>query len=750
MGSFLSEQVISKRRGGPMISSLIFILMTIPLLAQAQMPPQAPQMPYTHNLHGDLRLDPYYWMLTYPGSPHPQELIEYLTSENNYAVQKTASQTCLRRELYREMIDKVPALRHTVSIIAGDKEYFVEQVKNLPYVRVREYDRLSKKGRILIDANLRAFDGGHYEFQFLGLSPTKKLLAFSETNRQDTVELYIQNIETEEIRKIDSDVASHIGIAWSQDGEKLFYAKSNELFRAQRVIAHSLISSSSEVIFSEVDAEFELESVSNSLDGRYLFIESASNDSSETHYLDLRNTNSRLKVFQKRTSGLTYSVQVSQGGFLVMATDENSAETIYQAPFDQTDLTHWKPLYRPKSNEVLSDYVALKEHVALIVRRRGQPEVRVLHLRTNKIQTLEIELPYFEVEFGEWGMPLNHDYAHSRFQFIVRSFTSNGMTYSYDIKNQRQILEGEKDALENFTASDYRITRLSVPARDGIKIPVSLIYRKGLDLKKTHPLILNAYGAYGDPFFLNYHHSYSVETAAPMLDRNVIIAIAHVRGGGEFGEPWHEQGMVLTKKTTFFDVIDVARELTRRNISQPSKMAFRSLSAGGLIVGFIANNEPSLFKAMVGYMPFVDLINSMSDEKIPLTTQEWQEWGNPHAHEHYNYMKSYCPYTNIGAHEYPHMLIKTALFDKQVLVHEPAKFVAKLRTTKTDSNDLLLSTNMQGSHDGGANFTSQFEESAFDYAWILTKLGINCERTEKGLQESRLSPHIYSGHIHNN
>lgn len=719
-----------------MLLSLV-LLLAVSQAAEVEMkPPVAPIKPWSGEIHGDRRTDDYHWMLTYPGEKHSPELVSYLEAENAYTEKKTAGLAPLRTQLYQEMISYRTEDRQRPPQRFGAHEYWLENRKGsqYPVVLRRKISAGASDGgqsELLIDTNPRGSDKESYTFAFLSASPDEKYLAFKEDFGGKNAQLGLFDLEKKTFRILRKGDFASVGFAWDTRDPIVYYVTFDSVQRPNRMYAHHLENNRMTLLFEETDPLFEMNSLYNSRDDRFVFLNIRSKSTSETLFLDLQSADRKLRVVSPRASGVVYEVQGHGDDFYILSNRKRSGQSIFKAKVKSPSANHWKLVDQPKGNDQrYCSFLALKKYLVVLIEKGGLAGIEVTDLTSRKKSSLRFDEAYYLLSFDDYDIStstlinLNSSYDTDEIRFFYQSMKSPSRVYSYSIKTGKKGIIAESKVGGGYRPDDYTVEHFLISARDGVKVPVSLIYKNGVKKDGKAPLFLSAYGAYGFSFPLNYAPGYSLDSMLPLLTRGVIVGIVHARGGGELGLKWYESGRLMKKKNTFFDFIDASETLVNRKYSRSSRMAMRGVSAGGLITGFVANNRPELFHAVLAEVPFVDALNTELDDKIPLTTQEWEEWGNPNQPAAYRYIKSYCPYTNIGKHSYPHMLIRAGLKDTQVMVHEPAKYLAKLRRFKTDSNDLLARFDMKSGHGGSSGQYGELEELAFEFAWLLNKLEV--------------------------
>lgn len=508
--------------------------------------------------------------------------------------------------------------------------------------------------------------------------------------------------------------------AWSADGTTLFYVTEDVAKRPYRLYRHVLGSTSDDLLYEEADELYRL-SIGRSRDRAFLFATSTSFAATEVRYVSSKSPTDPLRVILPRENGHRYQVEHRNGQFFIRTNKDAINFKLVTAPVNDPQPQNWKELIPHDPNILLEGIDLFANHYVAAQRENGLPQRQVIDLRTGKGH----RLPFPDAVYSVAG-DANPDFHTSLFRYRYQALTTPETVFAYDMDNQQAQLLKRTPVLGGFNPADYTSERTFATAADGTRIPISLVSRKGALRNGESPLLLYGYGAYGASLPI----AFSTHRLA-LLDRGVVCALAHIRGGREMGETWHDQGKLLNKRNTFTDFIAAADYLVAQKYTSADRLAIQGISAGGLLIAAVLNLRPDLCRAAVLQVPFVDAVNTMLDASLPLTVPEYLEWGNPNVKREYDYIKSYCPYTNLGARDYPAMLVTTALNDSQVMYWEPAKYVARLRSLKTDRNVLLLKTNMAAGHGGASGRYDALKETAFTYAFLLRQLGVE-ERGGQG------------------
>lgn len=663
--------------------------------------------------HGHVRVDDYYWLRE---QDNP-EAIAYLKGENEYAEKAMAHTKRLEDKLFEEIKARFKQTDTSVPYRRDDYFYYTRYEEGREYpIYARKRGSLDQPEEILLNGNVLA--EGHEFFSIGGwaVSSGQDLLAYAvDTQGRRIYTTCFKNLTTGELF---SDVIPEVteNLAWANDNKTLFYAKQDPTtLRAYRIYRHLLGTDikNDELIFEETDETYSAY-VFKTKSKKYLMIVSSHTLSQEYRYLDASDPFGEFKVFLPRERDHEYHIDHYQDRFLIRTNDQAKNFRLMSTPVATTGREHWEEVIPHRTDVFLGDFEIFRDHLVLEERARGLTLLRVIPWSGGSGYYLEFAEPAYRANLGT---NLELDTTTVRFEYT--SMKTPLSIYDHDMVTRQQTLLKQEEILGGFNADDYVTERLYAPAPDGTEVPLSIVYRKGTKKDGQNPLLLYGYGSYG--------FSIDAGFASPrlsLIDRGFIYAIAHVRGGQELGRQWYEDGKLLKKKNTFIDFIACAEYLIRERFTSPEKLFAMGRSAGGLLMGAITNMRPDLFQAVVAEVPFVDVITTMLDPSIPLTTGEYDEWGDPNQKEYYDYMFSYSPYDNVEAKDYPNLLVTGGLHDSQVQYWEPAKWVAKLRAMKTDNNRLLLKTNMDAGHGGASGRFKRHHETAFSYAFMLDLLGI--------------------------
>jgi len=677
------------------------------------MPPQAEKIPKELTIHGDTRIDNYYW-LNQRDNP---KVIEYLKAENAYkeAVMKHTGE--LQDKLYNEIIGRIKKTDMSVPYLDNGYFYYsrYEEGNNYP-IYARKKGSLEAEEEIML--NVQEMSNGHSFFSVVGLSvsPNNKYLSYGvDTVSRRKYTLHIKDLTTGDILE-DKIPNTTGGAVWANDNKTLFYTTKDDTLRAYKIFRHILGTDSSQdvEIYHEKDPTFST-TIYKTKSDRFLIIASYQTLSTEMRYLDANNPLGEFEIFQEREKDHEYSISHYKNKFYIVTNWDAKNFRLMETDTDKTDKSNWKEVIPHRRDVLLNDIDVFEDYLVLSERKDGLRQIRILSQSGDKDFYLK-----FEDEAYVAYPTTNPEFDTEVLRYSYSSLTTPRSVYDYNMKTGEKKLLKREEVLGKFNPDDYQSERLTATAQDGTKIPISLVYRKGLTKDSNNPLLLYGYGSYGasmDPHFSSVRLS--------LLDRGFIYAIAHIRGGSEMGRNWYEEGKLLKKKNTFTDFIDCADYLIQNRYTNPDMLFAMGGSAGGLLMGAVLNMRPDLWKGVIAAVPWVDVVTTMLDESIPLTTSEFDEWGNPEDKQYYEYMLSYSPYDNVKEQDYPAILATTGLHDSQVQYFEPAKWVAKLRDLKTDNNVLILDVDMESGHGGASGRFKQYKRTALEYAFMLDLLGIS-------------------------
>lgn len=677
--------------------------------------PSAKKISKTLETHNHVRIDNYYWL----NDRENPEVIDYLNAENDYTKALMAHTEDFQKDLFEEMKGRIKEDDSSLPYKLNGYWYITryETGKDYP-VYLRKKGSLDAEEEILFDCNEMAKDQSYFSLGGISISPDNKMAAFSTdtvSRRQYTVQ--IKNLETGAI--LADKILNTTGSAtWANDNKTLFYTMKDAVtLRSHKIFKHKLGTDSKDDIevYHEDDETFNT-FVYKTKSKKYIVIGSSSTLSSEYQILSADTPDGEFKMFQERTDDMEYSIAHYNDAFYIISNCDGATNfKLLKTSETATEKENWEDLLPHREAVLLEDIEIFKDYLVVNERENGLNNIRIISWDGSEDYYLPFNSETYTSYIGN-----NPDFDSDVMRYGFNSLTTPSSVMDYNFKTKTSEIKKEQEVLGGkFNKENYESKRVWATARDGVKVPMSLVYKKGIKLDGTNPLLQYAYGSYGsttDPSFSTIRLS--------LLDRGFIYAIAHIRGGEYLGRHWYETGKLLTKKNTFTDFIDCSKFLIEENYTSNKHLYAYGGSAGGLLMGAIINMNPELYNGVLAAVPFVDVVTTMLDDTIPLTTGEYDEWGNPNNEEYYHYMTSYSPYDNVEAKDYPNMLVTTGLHDSQVQYWEPAKWVAKLRELKTDSNKLLLQTDMESGHGGASGRFESLKEVALEYAFLLDLEGI--------------------------
>ena len=673
--------------------------------------PIAKIIPKKLKKHHDIRIDNYYWL----NNRENPEVINYLNQENDFYNASTAHTKDFQAQLFEEMKARIKEDDSSVPYFYNEYFYITRFEKGQDYpIYSRKKMSLTANEEILFDCNLLAKDQPFFQLGGLSISPDNKLAIFS----QDLVgrriySIQIKNLETNEIL---SDLIENVtgSAVWANDNKTIFYSSQDETtLRSDKIFKHKLGQKQSDdhLIYFEKDDTFSVE-IAKSKSNKYLAIESGSTLTTEYQILNADTPDENFKMFQKRIRGVEYSINHYGDSFFIL-TNANDAENfkLMKTNENKTGKANWQMVIDHREDVLLEDIEIFKDYLVVEERKNGLVGMRIIPNNGEAEYFLPFESETYTAYTGS-----NVDFDTDILRYSYQSLATPNSVIDFNMKTKVKEIKKEQAVLGGtFDKNNYTEERVWATAHDGIKVPISLIYKKDLVKNGLNPLLQYAYGSYGYSMDCSFS-----STRLSLLDRGFIFAIAHIRGGEDLGRNWYETGKLLTKKNTFTDFIDCSQFLIDNKYTSASHLYAEGGSAGGLLMGAIANMNPELYNGIIAQVPFVDVVTTMLDDSIPLTTGEYDEWGNPNKKEFYDYMLSYSPYDNVKAQDYPNMYISTGLHDSQVQYWEPAKWIAKLRTLKTNEKQLFLDTNMEAGHGGATGRFEALKELAKEFAFLLS------------------------------
>lgn len=672
--------------------------------------PSADKIPYQLKKHGDIRVDNYYWM----NDRENPEVIDYLERENDYYNKMTENSKSFREDLFQELKKRIKEDEESVPYFYNGYWYITRFEKGQQYpIYTRKKDSMNALEEIIFDCNQMAKDHDYFRLVGMNVSPdNSKVIYGTDTQSRRKYTLYVKNLVTGKV--LDTEIKNTSGQSvWSSDNKNFFYVhKNSTTLRPERVFRHNIEfpSSNDTLIFYEKDETYSVY-VTESKSLEYIFICSYSTLTSEFQFIKSDEPESIFKLIQKRTKGLEYSVDQFGNHFYVLNNKDGSFNyKISKAPITDPSSDNWIDLIMHREDVLIENLELFKDYYVVTERKNGLTNLRVQSWDSSENYIIPAEGEAYDMYTG-----FNPNFNTSKLRYGYTSMKTPRSIFEFDmVSKNKKLLKQQEIIDDNFKVNNYIEKRLFAKSRDGVNIPISLVYNKKTELKGDTPLLIYGYGSYGsttDPSFSS--------TRLSLLDRGFIFAIAHVRGGEYLGRKWYEDGKLLSKKNTFNDFIDASNYLIDEGYTNSKHLHALGGSAGGLLMGVILNEAPELYRSVIAAVPFVDVITTMLDDSIPLTTGEYDEWGNPNDQIYYKYMLSYSPYDNVKKQDYPNLMVTAGYHDSQVQYWEPAKWVAKLRTYKTDNNVLFLITNMDSGHSGSSGRFNTLKETAKEYAFIL-------------------------------
>ena len=680
----------------------------------SQQPPVAKIISKYDTLHGDIRVDNYYWLRD--ESRTNPEVIEYLKAENAYtdAIMKPAE--AFQETLYNEMVRRIKETDQDPPYRDGEYFYYTRTEKGKQYpIFCRKKGSTDAKEEIYFDQNEMSKGYRFYRTAQMDISTDGNLLAFSiDTNGSENYILNVKNLTDGNI--LSDRVENTQSLTWAMDNKTIFYTVEDSAKRPYRVYRHTLGTKSSEdrLVYEEKDALYTV-GIDRTRNNKYIFMESSAFNSTEWRYVNASDPTAEFKVIISRQPDHEYSVDQWGDYFYIRTNKDATTFRLVRAPIADPNENNWEEIIPYRKNVTLEGTDFFANHMIVYERDRGLQKMRVIDLRNDRGHFIEFPDPVYTAYAN-----VNKVFDTNIFRFSYQSLTQPASIFDYNLETKERKLIKQQEVLGGYNPSQYQSERIFAKADDGTEVPISLVYKKGVNKDGTAPLHLTGYGAYGSPTQPTFSSS-----RVSYLDRGMTVALAHVRGGGDMGREWYDDGKLLNKKNTFTDFIACAEHLIKQKYTSKEKLTISGGSAGGLLMGAVTTMRPDLFKAVIASVPFVDALNTMLDAGLMYTAQEYLEWGNPNEKVYYDYMKSYDPYVNVKAVNYPNILVKVGFNDPRVNYWEGAKWAAKLRAIKTDNNIIQLKVNMGAGHGGASGRYERLKEIAFDYAYILNQCGIS-------------------------
>jgi len=672
--------------------------------------PQAKKIAKKLTKHNHTRIDNYYWL----NNRENIKVIEYLNEENAYTKSIMQKTEALQEQIYNEIVGRIKQTDISVPYNFNNYSYYTKFEKGKEYpIFCRTLIVNNNKEEIFLDGNKLAEGTSFFQIGDWEFSSDNKLIAYStDTVSRRKYNIFFKDVETGSL--IDEVISNTTGtVVWANDNRTVYYEVKDSTLRSYQIFKHVIGSTvdSDVLIYEEKDSTFDVE-VYKTKSESYIVISSESTLSTECRILNANNPDGEFRVFQPRLDDIEYGIDHQNGKFLVLTNYKANNFRLMEVGENNTGINNWNEIIPAREDVLVEEVDVFKDFFVVTERKNGLPRFRIFNTINNSNHYLDFGEDDYYVESAA-----NPEFNSQNLRYRYTSLKTPLTIYDYNMIDYKQTMLKQQEVIGGYNPKDYITERKYATSRDGVKVPISIVYKKGFKINGNSPLLLYGYGSYG----------YSIESVfrssrLSLLDRGFAYAIAHIRGGEELGRHWYEDGKMLNKKNTFFDFIDCGEYLISEKYTSSNHIFALGGSAGGLLVGAVANYRPDLFKGIIASVPFVDVVTTMLDESIPLTTSEYDEWGNPNDKDYYNYMLSYSPYDQVTAQNYPAILITTGLHDSQVQYWEPAKWVAKLREIKTDDNILLLKTNMDFGHGGASGRFEQHKETALEYAFMLMLL----------------------------
>ena len=677
-------------------------------------PPVAKIKPHLRTIHGDTVADNYYWMIDYfKKGPDSNAVVEYLREENAYLDTMMSGTKALQQQLFEEMKGRIKEKDESVPVFKNGYYYYTRTEDGKQYFKYcRKKGNLDAPEEILLDVDELARGYPYYVATGFNVSGDNRLMAFAvDTVSRRQYDIYIKNMETGEIWYEGIKNTSGTSV-WAADNKTLFYTQNNpETLLSEKIKRHALYSDASAdvTVYEEKDSSNYI-GVEKSKSGRFIYIVSQATLSSEVRFIRADEPDSVFRVFQPRMKEVLYSISDINDKFYIVTNLDAKNFRLMECPLSHTDSSQWKEVIPHRKDVLVEDIDVFKDFYVITERKNGLVQLRVHRLSDGEEHYIDFGEPAYRVSTGP-----NPEFNTDRIRYSYTSLTTPNTVYDYIMSTRRKELKKQEEVMGGYNREEYVTERLTATAKDGTPVPISIVYKKGFEKDGKAPLLLYGYGSYGVVIDAAFSSS-----RLSLLNRGFAFAIAHIRGGQEMGREWYENGKMMKKKNSFTDFIACAEFLLREKYTSAKHLYAQGGSAGGLLMGAVVNMEPRLWNGVIAQVPFVDVVNTMLDSSIPLTTNEYDEWGNPEHKEAYDYMKSYSPYENVEKKDYPNILVTTGLHDSQVQYFEPAKWVARLRATKTGDNVLLLHTNMDYGHGGASGRFDYLKDVALEYAFLFS------------------------------
>jgi len=695
---------------------LCFYIMTLTVSAdEAVQPPVAKIVPHKSTTLGETRTDNYFWLR----DRNNPDTIKYLEAENAYTKAEMKHTEALQAKLYSEILSRIQQTDLSVPTKRDDYYYYSRTEEGKQYaIYCRKHGSLEAKEEVLLDGNAMAEGHKYFRVGNFVASPNHKLLAYSvDYEGDEAYTIHVKNLTTGKLLA-DTIKNTYYSLEWGNDNATFFYTVLDAAKRPYKVYRHTLGVKKNTLVCHETDERFTVE-LEKTRSRAYILINIGSSLTSEVRYIKADRPKGRFATLLPRIQETEYDVthhsDANHDSWFIRTNDGAKTFRLIEAPVKDPSRPNWKEVMAARPEATIEAATAFKDDLVTEERDRGLIKIRIQNFSTGNTHYIDFTEPVYTASIGA-----NAEYDTKLLRFNYTSLVTPNSVFDYNMATRERELKKQQPVLGGYDPSKYQSERIYATAPDGVKVPISLVYKKGLVQNGKAPMLLYGYGAYGismDPTFSSDRLS--------LLDRGMIYAIAHIRGGADLGKPWHEDGRLLKKKNTFTDFVACAEHVLAEKYTSPARLAIMGGSAGGLLMGAVTNMRPDLFAVVVAKVPFVDALNTMLDASLPLTVGEYEEWGNPNEKQYYDYIKSYAPYEDVAAKEYPTMLVTAGLNDPRVSYWEPAKWTAKLRAMKKDNHPLLLKTNMGSGHFGSSGRYEYIKETAFDYAFILNALGLD-------------------------
>ncbi len=681
----------------------------------AATPPIAQKKPVVDTFHTEIRADDYFWLRD--ESRSDSMVIAYLNAENAYTDSMMAHTEEFQEELFQEIKGRIKETDMNVPYRLDDYYYYTRTEEGKQYsIFCRKKGSLDAEEEVYLDQNKLSEGFKYYDLGSVQISPNHKMVAYSvDTSGYERFTLFIKDLETGELLT-DRLTDISYSVVWANDNKTLFYTVRDQANRPYKVFRHSLgtVQQDDAMVFHETDDRFWV-GVGKTKSEEYIFIGLGSANTSEYYFMKADNPMGKFKLFAPRKYEVEYNLDHHHDHFYVLTNEDAQNFKIMRMPVDKIARENWEEVIAHRKDVTINGFDLFEDYMVVYERKEGLEHLRVMNLDNDEDYYIEFDEPVYGLSGAE-----NPEFDSKFLRFAYYSLTTPNSVYDYNMETRERELLKQREVLGGYSPDDYVSERIWATGHDGVKIPISLVYRQGKLLKDgSNPFYMYTYGSYGntiDPYFSSSRLS--------LLDRGFVFGIAHIRGGGAMGRAWYDEGKLLKKKNTFYDLISCAEHVIEEKYTSKDNLIISGGSAGGLTVGAAMNMRPDLFEIVVANVPFVDVVNTMMDSSIPLTVVEYDEWGNPYDEEYYDYIRSYSPYDNVVEQGYPTTLITTSLYDPRVGYWEPAKWTAKLRDMKTDDNVLLFKIDMKAGHGGASGRYDYLRELAFEYAFILNHFGI--------------------------